>query len=104
MTEVDPSRDTTAGPGEPDATLLPEREATGTQFEQRRALAAVRGRLFGDAPQLHVGRYRIDGRLGAGGMGEVYLGFDPELERKVAIKRVRGSQVSSAQHSLHLMP
>jgi eukaryotic-like serine/threonine-protein kinase len=35
---------------------------------------------------LLTGRYRIDSRLGAGGMGEVFLGHDVRLERRVAIK------------------
>jgi tetratricopeptide (TPR) repeat protein len=36
-----------------------------------------------------VGRYRIIGRLGAGGMASVWLGVDPQLGREVAIKRVQ---------------
>lgn len=32
------------------------------------------------------GPYRIEKRLGAGGMGEVYLGFDIRLERQIALK------------------
>ena len=33
-----------------------------------------------------AGRYRIDGRLGVGGMSTVHLAFDHRLERNVAIK------------------
>jgi eukaryotic-like serine/threonine-protein kinase len=32
------------------------------------------------------GRYRVDGPVGAGGMARVYAGWDPLLERKVALK------------------
>src|SRR5579863_7462694 len=38
-----------------------------------------------------LGRYQILGVIANGGMGQVLLGFDPELERKVAIKAVRCS-------------
>jgi serine/threonine-protein kinase len=37
-------------------------------------------------PTLIAGRYRIEGRLGVGGMSTVHLAFDQRLERYVAIK------------------
>jgi len=33
-----------------------------------------------------IGRYQILQRVGAGGMGVLYRGFDPKLDREVAIK------------------
>src|SRR5688572_30734839 len=33
-----------------------------------------------------IGRYVVLGRLGAGAMGVVYAAWDPELDRRVAIK------------------
>lgn len=36
-----------------------------------------------------VGNIRVEGHLGKGGMGEVYVGFDEKLERPVALKAIR---------------
>jgi serine/threonine protein kinase len=36
-----------------------------------------------------IGKYQIQGLLKRGGMGLLYLGYDPELERQVAIKVIR---------------
>src|SRR5689334_4088315 len=38
------------------------------------------------SPGTKLGRYEIRSRLGAGGMGEVYLAQDTSLDRKVALK------------------
>ncbi|MGZ5423645.1 MAG: serine/threonine protein kinase [Candidatus Aminicenantales bacterium] len=43
----------------------------------------------GQLPLDHVGKYRIIGILGKGGMGIVYRGLDPDIERDVAVKTIR---------------
>jgi len=40
-------------------------------------------------PRLLAGRYRLDRRIGSGGMGAVYAGVDNALDRPIAIKVIR---------------
>ena len=89
---ADPPVDATARPGSPSrlemsATL----QGDDTSPDRERDPGAtqppmVRGAL--------VGRYITLSVLGAGAMGVVYAAYDPELERKVALKLVRPSALS----------
>jgi serine/threonine protein kinase len=50
------------------------------------------------APNTRLGRYEIRSQLGTGGMGEVYLALDTELDRTVAIKVLAsGSQPTNSE-------
>ena len=49
-------------------------------------------------PSRLFGRYQAVAELGKGGMGVVYRGWDPSLERHVAIKAIKNPLQAGAQH------
>src|SRR5262245_13786493 len=52
------------------------------------------------APGTRLGPYEVTVQIGAGGMGEVYRGHDPRLDRAVAIKVLAGDFSTDAQRVL----
>ena len=71
-------------------------ENKSDEIEDRSAVRALQpGELLQD-------RYHILDRLGQGGMGEVLLAEDTKLQRKVAIKMIRGGKATEEQRSRFL--
>ena len=52
--------------------------------------ARVRAALFRKLQPIRIGRFTLLEPLGAGAMGEIYAAYDDQLDRKVALKLVRG--------------
>ncbi len=67
--------------------------------EAERSRASVRRGLFGGtAAPVHLGRYVVLGTIGQGGMGVVYRAYDPQLDRKVALKLVHVQASAPRRH------
>lgn len=50
-----------------------------------------------------IGRFQVLEKLGEGAMGEVFAAFDPELDRRVAIKVLHSSQDETPERHLRLI-
>lgn len=74
----------------------PLRDAGADRDQDLEAMVArghVMASLFGDEDRHRcLGRYRLHRLLGRGAHGQVFEAFDPELNRRVAIKVVHGGQ------------
>ncbi|MBV1858408.1 MAG: tetratricopeptide repeat protein [Nannocystaceae bacterium] len=74
------------------------------QVEVRRARSKIWAGVFGGATKpTMVGRFEVRSRLGAGGMGIVYEAYDPQLDRRVALKVMRADATLAAEGAARLM-
>jgi hypothetical protein len=75
----------------PSARVCAERQPElAGKIEQARAILAERDSERPPAPVLpeRLGEFLLEGKLGQGGMGEVFKAFHPGLQRRVALKRL----------------
>ena len=77
---------------EPQNSAETPRHGTGVDVTGNTPLAALPAarrspeQVAEPLPFTILGHYRVEAKIGSGGMGDVYRGFDPALERTVALK------------------
>lgn len=71
------------------ACAPPLRDRLASKVDRAHIFSSLFG---GEANAIKLDRFTLLERIGGGAMGEVYVAYDPRLERKVAIKLVRRHQ------------
>jgi tetratricopeptide (TPR) repeat protein/TolB-like protein/predicted Ser/Thr protein kinase len=75
---------------------VPDNNGGNSDFEDTRAYGVI-------SPGTSVSHYKIVKKIGAGGMGEVYLAEDTKLKRQVALKFLLGEYTSDEEFKTRFM-
>jgi eukaryotic-like serine/threonine-protein kinase len=85
---------------------IPDPRGGADTLDEERRRAVAMERLFGAASEpVRIGRFEVLELLGEGAMGRVYLARDEELDRRVALKRIRSDAIDHdhARHQARLL-
>src|SRR5687768_10423645 len=99
-----------ADPSDPSDSAAPREPSTASgglaqaptlrrDLDASSAMQRISSSLSGvELPRVCIGRFTVLERVGTGGMGIVYAAYDPELDRRVALKVIRPSGDDDDSH------
>ena len=74
-----------------------EDDPRGSGRDEALGRAVVLSRMFGGGTKPEVGRFRLMERVGQGAMGTVWAAYDPDLDRRVAVKLLHTVEGGAAE-------